>query len=255
MRPLAALVFALLLQGCASLVPPPQTAPPAAEAGAAWSRVLDRFVDAQGRVDFARLARERADLDRYVAWVYANGPRNRADLFLDRARVLAFHINAYNALAMYSVLAADVPRSLAEYGLLHFFWVRKVAIGGEAMSLYRYENAVIRRLGEERAHFALNCMAAACPRLPRSPFRAETLEADLEREARAFFAEARNVEVDHARRVVRLSEILDFYRDEFLAKAPTLLAYVNRHRVQPVPQDYRVEFIPYDWSVAARPPG
>ncbi len=241
-----------LLAGCAQLVPAPQREPETdrAQAEAAWERVLARFVDERGRVAFAALERERADLDRFVSWVYATGPNNRPELFPARAEVLAYHLNAYNALAMYGVLAAGGPRSLSEYGLFRFFVLRRVAVGGEAMSLYRYENAVIRPLGEERVHFALNCMAVSCPRLPRTPFRAESLEVSLAGEARRFFAEPRNVEVDPARRAVRLSAILDFYPEDFLAKAPSLAAYANRHRASPLPADYRVEFIPYDWTVA-----
>ena len=38
------------------------------------------------------------------------------------------------------------------------------------MSLYTLENDVIRPLGDERVHFALNCMVVSCPRLPRVAF-------------------------------------------------------------------------------------
>lgn len=241
-----------LLAGCAQLVPAPGRAPESDRAAAesAWARVLERRVDEQGRVDFAGLERDRSDLDRFVAWVYAVGPNNQPELFGTRAEVLAYHINAYNALAMYNVLAAGRPRSLSEYGLVRFFYLRRLRIGAEAMSLYRYENEIIRPLGEERVHFALNCMAASCPRLPRSPFRAATLDAVLEQETRRFFDEARNVSVDAARRTVRLSEILGFFPEDFLGKEPSLIAYVNRYRAQPLPPDYAVESIPYDWSVA-----
>ena len=164
--------------------------------------------------------------------------------------MLAYHLNAYNALAMYSILAAGRPRSLSEYGLLRFFYLRRVAVGGEAMSLYRYENKVIRPMGEERVHFALNCMAASCPRLPRAPFRAATLDAALAGESTRFLDEPRNVAVDAARRKLRLSAIFNFYPEDFRAAAPGLIAYVNRHRAEQVPVDYGVEFIDYDWTVA-----
>jgi hypothetical protein len=253
MRALLAVLAAAWLAGCAQLVTVPSPpAPSRAEAEAAWARVLERFAGEDGRVDFRALAASRADLERFVAWIYENGPNNRPALFAGRADVLAFHLNAYNALAMYNVLAAGVPRSISEYGIVRFFWLREMRIGGERMSLYRYETEVIRPLGEERVHFALNCMAVHCPRLPRRPFLGATLEADLEREARQFLNEARNVQVEPARRVVRLSEIFGFFPEDFLARAPSLIAYVNRYRAQPVPADYAVEFIPYDWTVAAR---
>lgn len=239
-----------LFAGCAQLIPAPEPATP--EPGApqdAWARVLDQYVDDQGRVDFARLNENRADLDRYVAWIYSVGPNNHPDLFPTREDVLAYHLNAYNALAMYNVLSAGIPQDLTGLRKLTFFYLRKLRVGGQDSSLYDYENKLIRPLGEERVHFALNCMAVSCPRLPRTPFAAATLDADLDREARRFFNEPRNVGIDDAGRMVRLSEILSFYPEDFLAKAPSLIAYANRYRDTPIPEDYRVTFIPYDWTV------
>ena len=254
MKRLSALLAFALLTGCAQLVPAPERAPEPqrAEAEAAWGRVLERRVDERGRVDFAGLEHDRADLDRFVSWVYTVGPGNRPELFASRAEVIAYHLNAYNALALYSVIAAGTPRSLSEYGLIRFFYLRRVAVGGETMSLYRYENEVIRPLDEERVHFALNCMAVSCPRLPRTPFRASTLETMLASEAKRFVDEPRNVAVDTARRKVRLSAIFDFYPEDFLARAASLIGYVNAHRSIPVPADYGVEFAGYDWTVAAK---
>ena len=150
---------------------------------------------------------------------------------------------------MHQVIETGIPASLSGLTKVRFFALSKVAVGGQPISLYDYENKVIRALGDERVHVALNCMSVGCPRLPRAPFRAETLEADLQRESWWFFNEARNVAVDPARRVVRLSEILAFFPEDFLTKAPSLIAYVNRYRTEKIDETYRVEFIPYDWTV------
>jgi hypothetical protein len=238
----------LLLAGCTQLVPAPQAELPP-DPQAAWGRVLERFVDDAGRVDFAALAQDRADLDRFVAWIYAEGPQNAPQRFPSREHVLAYHLNAYNALAMYNVLERGIPASLAGLEKVDFFALRKLKVAAVPLSLYAYENDVIRPLGEERVHFALNCMVRGCPRLPRTPFRAEDLERQLAAETRHFLAEPRNVRLDPARRVVHLSEILRFYSEDFLAKAPSLPAYVNRHRGEKIPEDYEVAFIPYDWTV------
>jgi hypothetical protein len=233
-RARAAALAAAMLTGCVTVPTPQAPASTPSEAISAYARVLERFVDERGAVDFAGLARDRRDLDRYVAWVSAKPPASLAD-----------HINAYNALAMYNVIDAGIPETHAGFAKIGFFMLRRVTVGGEAISLRDYENRVIRPFGDPRVHFALNCMARACPQLPRTPFRAEALDAELDRETRRFMAEARNVRVDAARRVVFLSEIFAFYPEDF----PPLLPYVNRYRAERLPEDYRVEFIPYDWTV------
>lgn len=259
MRIAAVALLALAALGAGGCVPtivsPPHTGEPTPLRPPvdAWARVLKTHVDEQGRVDFIGVSRDRADLDRYVSWIYDNSPNNRPDMFRTRAQVLSYHINAYNALALYNVLESGIPETNAGFAKVRFFQLRELVVGGQLLSLRAYENDVIRKLGEPRVHFALNCMSVGCPRLPREPFAAGKLEQQLDRETRVFFAEERNVRVDAAERTVYLSEILDFYTEDFLAVAPSLVAYVNRYRAQPLPLDYEVEFTAYDWTLNRQP--
>ena len=107
------------------------------------------------------------------------------------------------------------------------------------------------RVRDPRIHFALNCSALSCPVLPRAPFTAEALDAELERETRAFFARPENFRVDAASRTVWLSQLLNFYSEDFVPQpAANLLAYANRYAPQPAPPEYTVRFTPYDWTIA-----
>lgn len=250
---LGTLALLVICTACATFVPPPTGPVTARDPQAAWAEVLRKHVDEQGRVDFQGLAADRAELDAYVAWVAQVSPASDPALFPTEQDRVAHYINSYNALAMYNVLDAGIPETLAGVRKVPFFFLRQVQIGGERMSLYAYENRIIRPTGEERVHFALNCMAAGCPQLPREPFTATGLDAELDREAKEFFAEARNLAVDPERKLARVSEILKFYTEDFLADAPSLVAYINRYRATPIPSDYDVAFIPYDWRVNNQP--
>jgi hypothetical protein len=219
----------------------------------AWQRVLEKYVDDQGRVNFAGVKNDRADLDRFVAWVYDYSPQNQPSLFPTQAHVLAYHINAYNALALHKVLERDIPQTLAGLRKVSFFFLGKVRVGNEPITLYKYENDVVRKIQDPRMHVALNCMSVSCPRLPREAFLPERLDEQLNREAKRFYNEDRNVQVDDANRTLRLSEILKFYTADFLAQSPSLAAYVNKYRDQKVPEDYKVEFVPYDWTINRQP--
>lgn len=247
----ATVLFAVLSRGSRPDLPPGPTPAGEREALASWERVLETRVDDQGRVDFAALAQDRGDIEAYLRWV-AQADESR----MDDGERLAFHINAYNALAMYGVVRAGIPEDFGNiFEKIRFFVVPKYEISGRRLSLYNLENAVIREEGDARVHSALNCMAKSCPRLPREPFRAENLDAQLDREAELFYNERRNVRVDHTQETVSLSRILAFYTKDFLAEAPSLPAYVNRHREEEVPTDYGVEFLPYDWTINRQPSG
>jgi hypothetical protein len=217
---------------------------------AAWTTVLTRHVDDAGRIDFDSLRQNHADLDRVVAFIAAVDPDSQR--LLDKHSRLAFYINAYNALTMYGVVQAGVPESLGGLMKLAFFYLRKFTIGGKPISLSKFKNDVIRPLGDERIHFALNYMAVSCPRLPRVAFSAATLDGQLDTAARTFIGDSRNVWIEHAKREVWLSAIFDFYTQDFLAHAPSLIAYVNRYRAAQVPADFKVRFLEYHCTVNHR---
>lgn len=215
----------------------------------AWARVLVKFVNERGEVDFHTLDHNRSDLDAFLGYISQVSPRSAPQSFLSKEAKLAYYINAYNALAMFNVLDSGIPTSLAGLTKIRFFGFKRFPIAGERMSLYTLENDVIRPLGDERVHFALNCMSVGCPRLPRTPFRAESLNQQLDAEARYFFSESRNLQVLNDRKLVRVSSILEFYKEDFLKKSPTLAEYINRYTTTTIPADYEIEFIDYDWTV------
>jgi len=86
-----------------------------AEWEALWTKVLSRHVDASGRIDFDALSRSHADLDQIVAFIAETDPESQPQLFPDKQSRLAFYVNAYNALAMYGVIAAGVPENLGGF--------------------------------------------------------------------------------------------------------------------------------------------
>jgi len=223
---------------------------------AGWVRTLEQFVDEQGRTDFQALASNADDLRDFVRFVEVTSPASDPALFVTEAEVLAYHINAYNALAMYGVISEGIPADFDSFfKRLRFFKLRSVLIGGQKISLQDYENKVIRPMGEARVHFALNCMVRDCPRLPRQPFWATTLEQQLESAAQEFFNSPQHIRVDAEKRILYVSKILDYYTEDFVpsGKVKDLLAYVNRYIKMQVPEGYRLKFIDYGWNINQQP--
>lgn len=249
---LSLLVFvAAAAVGCATQVrmPDAEASRSSLEPIQSWAEVLKKFVDANGAIDFQGLAKDRRDLDDYVHYIATHGPRLTPSQFETPELRLAHYVNAYNALSMYTVLAKNIPKTNAGFKKVSFFFWQKLMIDGERMSLAAYEDDIIRKVGDPRIHFALNCMAVSCPRLPKTPFRAETLDAELDRETKYFFAEARNLKVDRDKKMARVSEILDFFPKDFLVKAPTLNAYISLYAPETVPDEYKIKFFDYDWTI------
>jgi hypothetical protein len=161
------------------------------------------------------------------------------------------------------VLEAENPLSWVDRRA-GFFFLKRVVVGGERMSLWTLENRVIRkRFDEPRIHFALNCASKGCPRLPAEAFMPGRLEEQLVRETVRFLGEERNVSADPDARVVRLSRIFEWYASDFTGwmqrhrpgSPATLLAYVAEHAPASTAErvaacaDCAVEFASYDWDL------
>jgi len=222
----------------------------------AWERTLTRFVDDQGRTDFKALANDAGDLREFVAFAAKTSPTSHPDQFATPEDVIAYHLNAYNAQAMLGVIERGIPNDFDSFlKKLSFFKFRKIIIGGQKTSLYDYENRVIRPLGDARVHFALNCMVHGCPRLPKEPFRAAVLERQLETAAREFFSKEQHLRIDISERTLYLSTILDLYTEDFVpsGRPEDLASYVNQYLETAVPEDYKVRFIKYDWTINQQP--
>jgi hypothetical protein len=263
----AALLLIALALGCASVIEPQ---PGPLESGpfehGNLDRVQERFVDDFGRVDYGGLARDREALDRYYRRLAAVSPASHPEFFPTPEDELAYWINAYNAAVLVAVLAyypidsvGDVkaplvvrPFLFGKSRLAGFFYFQQVRLGGKKMNLYDLENKIIRAYGEPRIHFAINCASVGCPFLPRRAFHPETLDDDLDRETLRFFASPEKLRIDHEARIIWLSAILDWFREDF---GGSLIGYVRCY-VTPERQaeldraaDYEVRFMEYDWGL------
>ena len=279
-------ILASILVACAAVTPrpgvPPEL-PPGAFPHVALDAVLASRVDAHGRVDYAGLVREPEPLETYLAQVAATSPDSDPERFPDDAHRLAYWVNAYNAWVLklvkdhYPVASVtDVPTPPGLFfvpGKVRFFLFQRVPVGGAPTSLYGLENGIVRRrFADPRVHFALNCASLGCPRLPAHAFHPETLDAELEAEARRFVADSRNVRIDDAARTIWLSALFDWYEDDFTHWVSSVSGGSEHSLVEAVARwsepgraetlrarvaSHRVAFLPYDWALndqASAPP-
>lgn len=282
-----ALIFLLTalmatLAGCTTIAPAPEVRLPVpipeTFSHEVFDRVLQQHVDGKGRVDYTALAADTGNLDRYHRLIATYSPDNRPQMFPTDQDRLAYWINAYNAATIKTVLnnypitsVEDIRPPMIFFFLPDksgFFLFQRQILGGRKISLYGLENGIVRkRFIDPRYHFALNCAANSCPRLPAEAFTAEKLEMQLEREARKFLSEERNFKIDHAHKRIYLSAIFDWYKKDFIrwyetrhpGRKGTLPAYIRPYipvntqaELDAAADSYDIHFFPYDWGLNDR---
>lgn len=247
--------LALLLTHCGGTTKPTEASNPEAisspkKANAQWAEVLRQHVGTQGSIDFVDLYRDHTELDNFIAWLATTSPNNNEELARSINSRVAYHINAFNAAAMKNVLEAQLPSDFnGFYERYRFFSRRPIVIGGKRTTLRDYESSVIRKFNEERVHFALNRMVIGSPRLPRKPYTAARIGSELERAATLFINDPKNVYIDDENGTVVVSRLFEFYRKDFLRRAPSIEAYINLYRTDPLPEGYKLKFANFDWRL------
>jgi hypothetical protein len=183
----------------------------------AWDHVLREFVNEQGRVDYAALKANPAELNRYMTELASRSPVSDPQNFPTRESQLAYWINAYNALVLKGVIDHWPIESVRKIGGLpySFFWRKKFVLGERKYTLDAIEGIMRENLAEPRIHFALVCAANSCPRLQRQAYTPENTDRLLEEAARFYVNEPRNLRIDAEQNRVTVARIFTFYHDDF----------------------------------------
>ncbi len=167
---------------------------------------------------------------------------------LGKKEQLAFYLNAYNAWILHEALGKYPTKSVKDL-LFTFFTGQRIKVAGEPMSFNHLEKDIIRpKFNEPRVHFALNCASRSCPPLNPEPFRADQLDGQLEKLATAFVNSTKGVDYSPGKKTAALSAIFNWYKDDFKAVGGPL-AFINKRRSEPLPNDVKITYQDYDWSL------
>jgi len=211
-----------------------------------WDAILHSYV-IDGRVDYGAIAADPG----FTATVadIAN-----ADLAgHDREALLAFSINAYNMLAVKGILDGHSPAS--SFGRLRFFYRDTYTIAGEELSLHAFEKEHIRTLEEPRIHFAIVCASASCPPLRSEAYLPQTLDKQLDDNARRFLNDSAKNRYDLNANAANVSKIFKWFAEDFEAAAGTVQRYIasfidDEEVAAALHEDrFKLRYLKYDWSL------
>jgi hypothetical protein len=180
--------------------------------------LLRDHVSPEGLVDYDAFA-VNPDFQRYLELLSDAQPAS-----LSAADALALWINAYNAYTIQLInrhgerkSIRNINKTLGLFSIKGPWKERLAKVAGKVWTLDEIEHEVIRtRFSEPRIHFALVCAALGCPPLRSEAYSGEELEAQLDDQANKFLVKSPTKNrVDTDERVVHLSRIFDWYRDDF----------------------------------------
>jgi len=255
-RLLTSAAFALLANGTLS------AQQPATFDHSLFDQLLRAHVSPDGLVDYDAFG-SSPDFQPYLAAL------SEASLeFLPDSERLAFWINAYNAYTIELInrhgereSIRNINKTLGLFGGKGPWKERLAETAGKAWTLDEIEQEIIRKqFSEPRVHFALVCAALGCPPLRNEAYVGESLDRQLDEQARAFLLDSpEKNRVDSEKGVVYLSPIFDWYREDFPAGSAGLGGFLLRFHPPGAARDllqsgqFRVESTDYDWTLNRGP--
>lgn len=221
----------------------------------AWDELLQRYANEDGMVRYAAWKQTgREPLRTYLRAMAAIDPGGLSD----KKERMAYWINVYNALTVHGMLEFYPTKSIKDHVSrlfgFHFWKDVRIEVNGTERSLDAIEHEILRKMGDPRIHFAIVCASIGCPRLWNHAYTGEGLDAQLDANARHFFAQPRHYRLDRAGHTLHLSSIFKWFGEDFGGTDEALREVAARYVGEDDARYIRektpeIEFLPYDWRI------
>lgn len=159
----------------------------------------------------------------------------------------AFWINAYNVLVIKSVTENYPLKSPLD--ITGFFDKTIHEVGGLETTLNDIENKLLRENfpEEPRFHFVLVCAGLGCPPIIDRAYLPETLNAQLLGQTKLALNDPSFIQQKGNQFLI--SEIFDWYRNDFEQNGRKLIDFINHYRTEKITENTKLSFYPYDWRI------
>jgi len=205
-----------------------------------WDVLLKKHVDDTGNVDYKGFTKDISALEQYLEYLAGNLPANKAS----KPEKLAYYINLYNAATVKLILDHYPTKSIKD--IKNPWGEEIVQMGGEKISLGDLEHKILRKMGDPRIHFAINCASYSCPKLWNTVFTASNLEKLLEQTAKDFINDPSKNALTKEK--ANLSEIFNWYKKDFTQNG-SLIDYLNKYADVKLTSNTKISYLNYNWDL------
>ncbi len=237
-------------------VPVDQQVPLSEIRHAAWTQLLEKYVDARGMVHYRNWKANAADtrsLETYLRQLStSNGVGSNAEK-------LAFWINAYNALTIHGILKEYPTSSIRNHTAILFgynIWKNlKLYVAGQPFSLEQIEHDILRKSADARIHFPIVCASKGCPRLRTTAYTPDQVNQQLHDNTQRFFGDRSKFHFDANQNVFYISPILKWFAEDFgettASRLATIAPWLTDPRAAKAARlgQASITYLNYDWDL------
>ena len=195
-----------------------------------------------GRVDYEAVKANPAELEAILALA-----RDISVSKENAEEYQAFWINGYNLLTIKGIVDNYPLKSPLDVS--GFFDKTTREIGGKSITLNDIENKLLRANfpSEPRFHFVLVCGGLGCPPIIDEAYMPATLDTQLETQTKLALNNPQFIRVNKNR--AKISQIFEWYKGDFTQSGQNLVSFINKYKTEKLPEDTKVSYYPYDWTL------
>ena len=205
-----------------------------------YDALLTQYVSPEGNVNYAGFKSQWSVLQEYIKALGAITP----DDSWSQEDQLAYWMNAYNALTVDLILRhyplASIKDIKDPWG--QRFW----KLGDKWVNLNEIEHEILRKKGDPRIHFGINCASFSCPPLLNEAFTTDRVDAQLDDLARRFINDSKRNTI--TANSIEVSKIFNWFAKDFKTNG-SLIDYLNTYSEIPIAANAKRRYKDYDWSL------
>lgn len=219
--------------------PAPEPAPKTFD-HSGFDKLLRAYVSSSGKVNYSGFKKDEAALDAYLAGLAENVPSSGDS----RTKQIAFWTNAYNAFTIKLIVQNYPVKSIRDIDGGNPWDTKWISLGNKKYSLNQIEKDILlKKIGEPRVHFAVNCAAKSCPPLHNRAFTSSNINSKLESLTRSFINNESFNSISTKR--LELSKIFEWYASDF----NDVKTFISKYTDVEITKKTKISYNNYDWSL------
>lgn len=205
-----------------------------------FNQLLQKHVATNGIVNYTGFSKDKNKLRNYITILSKNVPKEN----WNKEEKLAYWMNAYNAMTVDLILRNLPLESIKD---IKDPWEQRLWKLGDAWyNLEEIEHQILRKMGDARIHFGINCASFSCPPLSNKAFTALTVADQLEALAIQFINDSKRNSISKDR--VEISKIFTWFSKDFKTNG-SIIDYLNKFSEVPINDNARIGFMDYNWEL------
>lgn len=205
-----------------------------------WDALLQKYVSATGNVNYKGFKKDYKRLATYLALLSKFMPTKS----WSKADKLAFWINVYNAYTIKTIVDNYPVQSIKK---IPKPWDNRIIrIGEKWYTLNDIEHRKLRKMGDPRIHFGINCASYSCPKLFHKAFTAKNVNKLLNELTTSFINDPIRNSITPNK--IGISKIFSWFKKDFTTKQ-SLISYLNAYSKIKIANTAKLTYLKYNWNL------